>query len=69
MTTTNVITSAEGVLNYNGTNSLAVSLWAHQNAGAKLTNLHLELRAKAESSKQAVVNLPATAWTARANAY
>jgi hypothetical protein len=57
------------VLNYRGKNTLAMSLWAHEAAGAKISDLHLELRAKVESSKQAAVNLPFTPWSKRASAY
>jgi hypothetical protein len=60
---------AEGILNYRGKNTLAMSLWAHEAAGAKISNLHLEVRAKVESSKQAAVNLPFTPWSKRAGAY
>jgi hypothetical protein len=52
-----------------GMNTLAVSLWAHDAGGAKLSDLHVELRAKIESAMPAVVNQPMPAWSARPGAY
>ncbi|KAG6830620.1 hypothetical protein H0H92_015712 [Tricholoma furcatifolium] len=59
----------EGILNYHGQNTLAVSLWAHGSEGAKLGSLDLELTAQVETSRAAVVNQPAPAWTPRPGAY
>jgi hypothetical protein len=52
-----------------GTNTIAVSLWAHDAGGAKLSGLHVELRAQIESAMPAVVNQPMPAWSARPGAY
>lgn len=59
----------QGILNYQGKNTLAVSLWAQDKAGAKLNDLHLEVRAKIESSMAKVVNQQASSWTKRDGAY
>ncbi|TFK43322.1 glycoside hydrolase family 35 protein [Crucibulum laeve] len=59
----------QGILNYNGVNTLAVSLWAAGAAGAKLDSLALQLTAKVESTLPAVVNQPSPAWTTRPGAY
>jgi hypothetical protein len=56
-------------LHATGMNTLAVSLWAHDAGGAKLSDLHVELRAKIESAMPAVVNQPMPAWSARPGAY
>jgi hypothetical protein len=54
---------------YTGQNTLAVSLWAQEKAGAKLDNFHVEVRAKVESSINKVENQVASSWTKRAGAY
>ncbi|KAG6919301.1 hypothetical protein DXG01_007434 [Tephrocybe rancida] len=59
----------EGILNYNGRNTLAVSVWAAESGGAKLESLDLELTAKVETGRAAVVNQPAPTWTQRRGAY
>lgn len=59
----------QGILNYNGHNTLAVSLWAADAAGAKLGSLALQLTAKVQSSMEMVINQPAPAWTKRLGAY
>ncbi|KZV90500.1 glycoside hydrolase family 35 protein [Exidia glandulosa HHB12029] len=59
----------QGILNYNGANTLAVSLWAHDSAGAKLDSLSLQVTKKVQSSMAPVKNQAMTAWTKRANAY
>ncbi|KAF8076034.1 glycoside hydrolase family 35 protein [Lyophyllum atratum] len=59
----------QGILNYNGPNTLAVSIWAAGAAGAKLNSLALQLTAKVESSMSAIVNQPLTAWAPRPGAY
>ncbi|EGO25493.1 glycoside hydrolase family 35 protein [Serpula lacrymans var. lacrymans S7.9] len=58
----------QGILNYNGLNTLAVSLWAHENEGAKLSSIALEVLAQVESSMAAVVNQPMPPWTPRPGA-
>ncbi|GLB33458.1 putative beta-galactosidase, domain 3 [Lyophyllum shimeji] len=59
----------QGILNYNGPNTLAVSLWALGSGGAKLNSLGLHLTAKVESSMTTVINQPLTAWLPRPEAY
>ncbi|KAF8165127.1 glycoside hydrolase family 35 protein [Crassisporium funariophilum] len=59
----------QGILNYNGENTLAVSLWAAGATGAKLDSLALQSTAKVESSMPAVINQPFTGWAARNGAY
>ena len=58
-------TLAQGILDYNGPNTLAVSLWAQGAEGAKLNSLALETTAMVESSMTAVVNQPMPGWTQR----
>lgn len=59
----------EGILNHNGPNTLAVSLWAHDAGGAALKSLSLEVTHKVQSSMAKVVNQPMPKWSRRANAY
>ncbi|KAJ7367956.1 galactose-binding domain-like protein [Mycena albidolilacea] len=59
----------QGILNYNGVNTLGVSLWAADAAGARLDSLALKLTAKVESSMAPVVNQPAAAWVKRPGAF
>ncbi|KAF9008853.1 glycoside hydrolase family 35 protein [Cyathus striatus] len=59
----------EGILNYNGQNTLAISLWAADAEGAKLQSLALKLTAKVETSRPKVINQPLTSWTRRPGAY
>ena len=40
----------EGILNYAGTNYIAITIWAQQNAGAKLDGLKLEVDAEIQSA-------------------
>lgn len=61
--------SAQGILNYEGKNTLAVSLWATDADGGKIDNLGLVLRHKAETDFGPVINAPAPGWTIRPNAY
>jgi hypothetical protein len=61
--------TAQGVLNYQGNNTLAFALWAHDSQGAKITNLHLEIRGQAQSTIGQITNLPFDAWTQRSGAY
>jgi beta-galactosidase GanA len=58
----------QGILNYNGTNTLAISLWAQEKGGAKLNSLELKLVSKAESSMAKVASQPQPAWTPRPDA-
>ncbi|KAF8974695.1 glycoside hydrolase superfamily [Flammula alnicola] len=59
----------QGILNYQGENTLAVSLWAAGSDGAKLDSVALQFTAKVESSMPAVVNQPLSVWAPRAGAY
>jgi beta-galactosidase GanA len=59
----------QGILNYQGTNTLAVTLWAAGSTGAKLNSLALDFTAQIQSSMAAVVNQPLTAWAARPGAF
>ncbi|PPQ68771.1 hypothetical protein CVT24_007713 [Panaeolus cyanescens] len=59
----------QGILNYNGENTLAVSLWATDVTGAKLNSLDMKLTSKVESSMATVVNQPLTGWEYRRGAY
>jgi hypothetical protein len=59
----------EGVLNYQGENTLAVSVWAADSAGAKLDSLKLEFTAQIESSMKKVEPLPLNGWKEREGAY
>ncbi|KAG6900105.1 hypothetical protein C0993_002789 [Termitomyces sp. T159_Od127] len=60
---------SQGILNYNGHNTLAVSLWAAVSGGGKLESLNLELTAQVETSRAPVVNAPLTPWSPRLGAY
>ncbi|PFH52549.1 glycoside hydrolase family 35 protein [Amanita thiersii Skay4041] len=59
----------QGILNYKGINTLAVSLWAVQDTGARLDTLELLITAKLKSAMPPVVNQPLTAWSLRPNAF
>ncbi|KAJ6516256.1 glycoside hydrolase family 35 protein [Mycena sanguinolenta] len=59
----------QGILNYNGVNTLGVSLWAADAAGARLDSLALKLTAQVESSMAPVVNQPAASWVKRPGAF
>jgi len=59
----------QGILNYNGRNTLAVSLWATDAEGAKLNSLGLKFTSQVESTMPVVVNQPAPGWTPRVGAY
>ncbi|KAF9526883.1 glycoside hydrolase family 35 protein [Crepidotus variabilis] len=59
----------QGILNYQGTNTLAISLWAAKATGARLDTLKLQLTAKIESAMQSIILQPAPAWSQRKGAY
>ncbi|KAF3284641.1 hypothetical protein TWF970_010935 [Orbilia oligospora] len=59
----------QGILNYNGKNTLAISIWAMQNEGAHLNSLDLRILGKVEGGVGPVKNSPAPAWSRRKNAY
>lgn len=63
------MSTAQGILNYNRANTIAVSLWAADAGGANLNSLELQVTKKVESSMPKVVNQPLTAWAARQNVY
>lgn len=60
---------AQGVLNYQGNNTLALAIWAQDSQGAEISNLHLEVRGQAQSTIGQITNLPFDAWTRRSGAY
>ena len=59
----------EGILNYNGANTVAVTLWSQEATGAKLGGLELQPQMPVRSGykKPAVVDSPA--FSPRAGAY
>lgn len=59
----------QGILNYNGKNTLAISLWAMQDEGAHLKSLDLRILSKVEGGVGQVKNSPAPAWSERKDAY
>lgn len=59
----------QGILNYNGANALAISLWAQDKHGAKLNSLELQIVDKVETSMRKVVPAPQLSWKARAGAF
>ena len=59
----------EGILNYHGTNWVAVSLWALDAAGAKIDGLQLVAGELVQSARGPVALSPMPAWTPRAGAY
>lgn len=59
----------EGILNYHGTNWVAVSLWAQEEGGAKLTGLDLVADAFILTGMEEVANSPMPKWQQRDGAY
>ena len=59
----------EGILNYHGTNYLALSLWALDAAGAKIENIELASTASIQSGYGPVSLSPMPAYTPRVGAY
>ncbi|RYO73729.1 hypothetical protein DL766_005229 [Monosporascus sp. MC13-8B] len=59
----------EGILNYNGTNYLALTLWAQQAGGARLQGLTLEADAVIQSGMKKSSLSPQPAWEERGGAY
>ncbi|KAJ6264222.1 Beta-galactosidase [Drechslerella dactyloides] len=55
----------QGILNYNGTNTIGISLWAMQPAGAQLKSLDLRVLGKVEGGVGTVENSPMPPWTKR----
>jgi hypothetical protein len=60
---------AQGLLDYQGSNTIAVSLWALDVGGAQLDSLQLEFTAQVESSLPDVNMIPITSWEERIIAY
>lgn len=60
---------AQGILNYSGKNTLAISLWAMEEKGAHLKSLALEIRGKIEGGVGRVANAPMPEWIKRDNSY
>jgi len=56
-------------LDYQGENTLAVSLWAEDVNGGKLNSLAMQFTGKIESTMPSIVNQPAPAWSPRSGAY
>ncbi|KAF5370168.1 hypothetical protein D9758_001409 [Tetrapyrgos nigripes] len=59
----------QGILKYQGSNTLAVSLWAAGPDGAKFAALELKITSKTDSSMRSVVNAPMPDWTSRPGVY
>ncbi|KAH6854926.1 glycoside hydrolase family 35 protein [Chaetomium sp. MPI-CAGE-AT-0009] len=59
----------EGILNYRGTNTIAIAIWATQPGGARLSSLSLKAGTPVLTGRQPVVNVAAPSWTARPGAY
>ncbi|KAH7102986.1 glycoside hydrolase family 35 protein [Auriculariales sp. MPI-PUGE-AT-0066] len=59
----------EGILNYQGSNTLAVSVWALDAAGASITDIALKITKKVKSSKPRVKNMDLSGWKRRPGAY
>ncbi|KAK7061407.1 beta-galactosidase [Favolaschia claudopus] len=59
----------QGILNYSGLNTLGISLWAGDVAGAHLDSISLKLTAKVESSMASVTNQAAAVWAKRPAAF
>lgn len=59
----------EGILNYSGTNWLALSLWAQDEEGAQLGGIHLVPTAIIQSGYQRPHAAPQPGWSERPGAY
>jgi len=59
----------EGILNYRGTNWVALTLWAQQAGGAKLSSFELKADALVQSGYGTVVASPQPAYVERVGAY
>jgi len=60
---------AQGILNYQGADTLAVSLWDTDAGGVKSNSLGLQFTGQVESTMPAVINQPAPNRTPRVGAY
>lgn len=59
----------EGVLNYNGENTIALTLWALDADGAKVNGFELKPSSTILSGYQKPASVPQPAWTPRPGAY
>lgn len=59
----------QGIWNYNGENTLGVTLWALDNSGAKTVDFGLQFGAVVQSGYGAVANSPMVPWQKREGAY
>ena len=59
----------EGILNYHGTNYIALSLWGFDASGNKLSGLELQPTAEILSGYGTVANSPMPAYSQRTGAY
>jgi hypothetical protein len=59
----------QGILDYNGKNTLAVSLWSLSEAGAKIDDLRLEAGVPIQTGYTGIVNSPMPGWVKRKGAY
>jgi hypothetical protein len=59
----------EGILNYNGTNWIAVSLWALEGAGTRMAKFALEIDKPVLSGYRKPALSPHTPWKYRDGAY
>ena len=59
----------EGILNYHGTNYIALSLWSFDAEGSKLGGLEVAGTAKIMSGYKTIANSPMPAWEKREGAY
>jgi hypothetical protein len=59
----------QGILNYQGTNTVALTLWAQQAQGAKLAGFALQADALVQSGYGGVVASPQPKWVKRAGSY
>jgi hypothetical protein len=59
----------EGILNHDGNNYIALTLWALDSEGAKLSNFELVTQMPVLSGYQKPVLAPQPGWTLRDDAY
>lgn len=59
----------QGILNYSGTNYVAITLWSQSEGGAQLGGLQLVANAVVQSGMKDPGLSPAPAWTKRKGAY
>lgn len=59
----------QGILNYSGTNYVAITLWSQEESGAKLGGLQLVVDGVIQSGMRDPGLSPIPGWTKRAGAY